>query len=747
MAVGPLVLSSPAGAVETRLVADADARVEQANPTRNFGSSSRLVVDLAPVLESYVHFTVPELAGPITKATLRLWVENATVDGPKVRAVTAPWGESTITWDNKPAPVGAVLADSGKLKAGTWATFDVTAAVTAAGPVAFQLAADSKDGVDFTSRQGSKNRPELVVLSEPPTTTTSSTTTSTIATTTTTTTSTTTTSTSTTTTSTTQPPPTTTTSSTTTTTTAPPGTPVAEAGEPWLGLARLVTRACEPTCVQSTYSLSVDDVASSDTGDRRSAFRYPPGSSQVLRLEWARSTAGGGCGTPAGVTMDVSFRKPDGGQIGAAKWSAAIPGTCSGVLLQNFDFDGDPLDGAADDAPYTGVMEVYGRLSAAGAATGADTRGARPATIGDLPGRYARGHLVSGGFMVGWHEEGDDPVDLAHAEAILGEPFGLVRSYSPTWRTPSTRVRDWLAQGKFVLWSTKPPVDVNGQEDWTLVADGTADDMIRQQVSLLQSWAAAGRTEVGYIFNHEPHDETDVPGVVDDCEWVGNADYPCAGTPDEFIASYHRIRAIIDELGADRVKLVYAATLTRAAQTAPGSSVLGSGDPMTHGTDGSSVVDAVDLLGHDSYNWYCFKTCGWEFPDSSSGWTRAARLAETQGKQLIISEAATHPGCDFTFPAGFGCEKEQPADLPSPTRDDWLRHIGSWLESDARARQWVVGFAYYHTIATNDWRFVDQTGLAASGRDGWRDAFTTDSPYNDSLGGEDYFTQYGFNNL
>jgi hypothetical protein len=271
--------------------------------------------------------------------------------------------------------------------------------------------------------------------------------------------------------------------------------------------------------------------------------------------------------------------------------------------------------------------------------------------------------------------------------------------------------------------------------------------MLRQQVSALQAWATAGHTEVGYVFNHEPHDNTDVPGVVDDCEWVGDADYPCSGTPDEFIAAYHRIRAVIDELGADRVKLVYTATMTRAVETAPGSSVPGSGDPMTHATDGSSVIDDVDLIAHDSYNWYCFKSCGWEFPDSPGGWSRGVRLAEAQGKQLIIAETATHPGCDVTSPPGFGCENEKLTDLPSPTRDDWLRHIGSWFESNPEARQWVVGFAYYHAIQAKNWRFVDQAGLAGSGRDGWRDVFVDDSPYNDGLGGEDYFAQYGFNNL
>jgi hypothetical protein len=745
LGLGPLVASDPAGAIETRLTPDADARVEQANPSANFGSSSRLVADLAPATESYVRFTVPPLAGAITKATLRLRVENATGDGPKVRATSNEWVESAINWNNRPAALG-VLADAGKLARNTWATYDVTAGVTGPGPVSFHLGADSKDGVDFTSRQSSKNRPELVVVTEPPPTTTTTSTTTTSTTTTTTTTTSTTTSTTTTTTTTVPPP---TSSTTTTTTTAPPdGSPVAEADEPWLGLARLVTRTCEPTCVQSTYTLSIDDVGPADLGDRRRAFRYPAGQSALLRLEWARSVVGGsGCAAPVEATMDVSLRRPGGARIGSSEWAARIPATCSGGLLRPFDFDSDPMDGVVDDAPYFGVMEVYGRLAAAGAATGADTRGAPPLTPGDAPGRYARGHLVAGGVMVGWHEEGDDPAGLAQNESVLGEPFGLVRSYSPTWKVPSNRVRDWLGQGKFVLWSVKPPVDMFGHDDWTPVSDGTEDAMIRQQVQLLQSWAAAGGTEAGYIFNHEPHDNADIPGVIDKCEDVNDADYPCSGTPAEFIAGYGRIRAIIDELGADRVKLVYTATLSRAAATAPGSAVPGSGDPMTQGDGGTSAVAYSDLIAHDSYNWYCFlSSCKWQFPDSA--WARGVSLAEAQGKQLIIAETATHPGCaTVADPPGFGCETADPAQLPSPTRDDWLMRIGTWLESDARARRWIVGFAYYHTLHSEDWRFTDQTGLPASGRDGWRNVFVLDTPLNDALGGENYFSQYGFNNL
>ncbi len=133
-----------------------------------------------------------------------------------------------------------------------------------------------------------------------------------------------------------------------------------------------------------------------------------------------------------------------------------------------------------------------------------------------------------------------------------------------------------------------------------------------------------------------------------------------------------------DEPGADRVRLVYTATLSRAVAVAPGSSVPGSG-----------------------------------------------------GKPSTV----------------FKCQDEDAGDLPSPTRDDWLLRIGTWLESDAEARRWIAGFAYFHALHTNDWRFADQTGLNSSGRDGWRDVFVVDSACNDALGGHDYFARYGFNNL
>ncbi|MGH9000801.1 MAG: DUF7594 domain-containing protein [Acidimicrobiia bacterium] len=738
------------GGGETRSIgAVIDATAEEASPTDNFGSETKLSVQGGgdPDRVSYLRFDTSDLDGTARRATLRLFVTNDTPGATAIHRTAGNWTEDGLTWQNRPAPTGSPASHPGPVEDG-WASFDVTSIVTGAATWNLMMSTGSSDSLAFRSSEASSDEgPQLVVETGPASTTTSSSTTTTMPPTTTTSSS-----------STTTMPPTTTTSSTTTmpptsttTTTLPPGgdDPVAADGEPWLGLARVVTNPCEPECAEHVYSLSFGDVSADDEGDQRSDFRYQPGSAAVLRLEWSRSRAGGGgCGTPTAVGMAVEMRAPGGGRIGGATWQPEIPRTCSGSLERTVHFDDNPMDGDSGDPDYHGVMEVYGRL-VGGDQDGADTRGRRPADPGDEAGRYARGHVVSGGFMVGWHQDGDDPTGLAANEATLGEPFGLVRSYEPGWDGPSRKVEEWMSQGKYVLWSVKPPDGPTGTEDWTPVALGQEDAMIRAQVAQLQAWAETHVTAAGYIFHHEPHDNADLPGTVDDCEDPADSAYPCAGTPAEFIDVYERVRDVIDALGADRVQLVYTATMSKATDRADGSDVPGSGDPMTQGAGGESVVDYIDLIGHNTYNWYCFRSsCDWEYPDDSEGWRRGVDLAEAQGKQLIIGEAASHPGCLTNLPSPtFHCEDEDPGDLPSPTRDDYLRNIGAWLESDARARRWLVGFAYYHSLHNNDWRFADQTGMSGSGKEAWRQVFATDSSYNDDLGGHDYFTQYGFDNL
>jgi acid phosphatase type 7 len=150
-------------------VPDADAHVVAADPNANAGSMNYLLVDGGqdPEVASYLRFTVSGITAPIKSATLRLWVrENGvTQDGPDVRATNAEWTEKDLTWNTRPYPAGAALDDAGPLDPSTWAEYDVTAAVSGDGPIAFALVAHSSDGAVFVSREG-EHPPQLVITLE-----------------------------------------------------------------------------------------------------------------------------------------------------------------------------------------------------------------------------------------------------------------------------------------------------------------------------------------------------------------------------------------------------------------------------------------------------------------------------------------------------------------------------------------------------------------------------------------------------
>jgi hypothetical protein len=146
----------------------ADARVSEARPTNNYGSSSQLLVDggADPDVASYLRFDVTGVSGTVQQATLRLWVrpDGGTQNGPEVRATGSGWTESGLTWNTRPAPSGSALDDKGKLSGGAWVEYNVTAAVTGNGPVAFVLLPQTSDGAVFDAREGA-NRPQLVISS------------------------------------------------------------------------------------------------------------------------------------------------------------------------------------------------------------------------------------------------------------------------------------------------------------------------------------------------------------------------------------------------------------------------------------------------------------------------------------------------------------------------------------------------------------------------------------------------------
>ena len=173
-AAGAVLVSAPARAAATTVFTPvADAAIYSGSPTVNFGSADRLVADESPKTKSFLRFEVAGLTTVPTGARLRLWVTNASSNGPEVRAVTAAWDESTVVYNTRPSVGSTKIDDVGSVRAGQWLEYDVSALATGNGTVEIGLVGDSGDGTDFASREDPTvaNRPQLVVETgdtEPP---------------------------------------------------------------------------------------------------------------------------------------------------------------------------------------------------------------------------------------------------------------------------------------------------------------------------------------------------------------------------------------------------------------------------------------------------------------------------------------------------------------------------------------------------------------------------------------------------
>jgi hypothetical protein len=147
----------------SRFVSEADARVEEAAPSTNFGDAYlRADGGSDPAVESYLRFAVAGLAGPVTQATLRVYAASPTADGPAVYPAGDDWSESGLTWANRPARTGPAAADVAAVLTGEWVEYDVTELIRGNGTYTLSLASDNVDGVNFRSREDTPP-PELVV--------------------------------------------------------------------------------------------------------------------------------------------------------------------------------------------------------------------------------------------------------------------------------------------------------------------------------------------------------------------------------------------------------------------------------------------------------------------------------------------------------------------------------------------------------------------------------------------------------
>lgn len=147
------------------IIAEADSRVMEANPTTNYGTFGTVLYvegGTDPDIDSYLRFTVAGTSGTVSNAKLRLYVAEGTNNGPALYTTSNSWTETGITWNNRPAPTSGALDDKGALTTNTWVEYDVTSVVKGDGTYSFLLATDSTDSLSLSSREGG-NPPQLVV--------------------------------------------------------------------------------------------------------------------------------------------------------------------------------------------------------------------------------------------------------------------------------------------------------------------------------------------------------------------------------------------------------------------------------------------------------------------------------------------------------------------------------------------------------------------------------------------------------
>jgi hypothetical protein len=169
----------PAGAfVGTTPIADSE--VKKSYPYKNYGTLLSIQVDKdssGSNHEAYFKFdlgTSPyRLPTKYTQARLRLYVTNASTNGPLVYKVsnnylntTTPWNETGLTWNNKPSKTGSVLSNLGAMTVGTHVYYDVTSALNdnqyPTRVYSFGMFADSTDGAQFASREAANGTQPLL---------------------------------------------------------------------------------------------------------------------------------------------------------------------------------------------------------------------------------------------------------------------------------------------------------------------------------------------------------------------------------------------------------------------------------------------------------------------------------------------------------------------------------------------------------------------------------------------------------
>jgi acid phosphatase type 7 len=148
-------------------VAVADTSVSARRPARTGGAASTLTARPAGSERVYLRFQVTGVRGPVTAATLRVFVTSKLTMGFQAAAVDGPgWDEWTTTFADAP-DAGAVAGTSGTVTGKGWSLVPVTGMVKGDGSVSIALLAPY-DSVTFASRESGLAARLIVRTGRPP---------------------------------------------------------------------------------------------------------------------------------------------------------------------------------------------------------------------------------------------------------------------------------------------------------------------------------------------------------------------------------------------------------------------------------------------------------------------------------------------------------------------------------------------------------------------------------------------------
>ena len=162
----PVTTPTGSGGGNQTLTPVADSYVNSAAPTTNYGTAASIYVDGDGIRQSYLTFDLTGVTGTVTGATLKVWANSSQSTGYDVYGVgDTTWGETAITWNNKPAMAATKSGSSGAVTSGTWTTVTLPAALVQAalgGRLGLGLQTTSSTNLNLASRE-SVNKPQLTV--------------------------------------------------------------------------------------------------------------------------------------------------------------------------------------------------------------------------------------------------------------------------------------------------------------------------------------------------------------------------------------------------------------------------------------------------------------------------------------------------------------------------------------------------------------------------------------------------------